>query len=328
MKKRGKKGAIAIHLTFTQLINLILFISVFVVCGLKIQDIRNDTSFEKTHLSTDLGILTDAVYASPEKLAYTYTDNAMEFSVKIDKGLVAVTSSEREAKATLFPYLEDLSVVQASKTDTVTGHFVKQPINFLKTKNSLTLSTEKEIEEIRLECEDALAYNIKLNEYIEDITLDPSYHGAWPGLTGKTKNEAEITHLIANAVLFRYPVEKVKFTRAGPLAYIEKTRIENTKDSFATISILTGNTNQANIYVLKQDLRTKKLACSMLEKLSEVEGISKGSIRTSTDLILRESQSNITIIIEVGDIENYDYSQQQMSAIAGKITEGIQFYNE
>ncbi|MBI5390644.1 hypothetical protein HZB02_04090 [Candidatus Woesearchaeota archaeon] len=108
---RGKRGDVTaeqLFLMFEVLLAIIIFLSLmnFVV------SLKDNTLFEKNYLARDLALLTDTVYAAPEQLSYTYTENVDRFGMNIKDGKVSIFDepewkTDQGRTATFFLYGKD-----------------------------------------------------------------------------------------------------------------------------------------------------------------------------------------------------------------------------
>jgi len=157
MKKRGSSNFLnkkaQINQVYHILFQILIAIIVYWTLQHYIDSVAKDTLFEKSYLSKDLALLTDAIYSGPGEIRYLYTNERAElnkFEFDFNKQKVSVREiGVKEEIPLAFPYGEDLNLQ-------FSGQIISKvnQIAFSKTKNKLEIYPNFKAKVKKLVCPD------------------------------------------------------------------------------------------------------------------------------------------------------------------------------
>lgn len=116
MKKRGINRISLYKKSQTReiyhiLIQVSIAIAIFWILQSYINSVEEDTMFEKSYLSKDLALLTEAIYSAPGNVEYNYSNDKADlsrYSLNFGEQRITIleTGEQKEIKS-FFPYGED-----------------------------------------------------------------------------------------------------------------------------------------------------------------------------------------------------------------------------
>jgi hypothetical protein len=287
-KRFGKKAEIRSILWIIMEICLVAVI--FLAFAIKLSDFKDNLLFDKIYLSKDLGLMVDAIYASPGELSYVYSGKINNYSVSFDGGIVSVFK-EQLADPQKFPYITDSGM----KTDFVYSYLSvinNSDINFKKSGNSLVVSGGNvTFISDTLACSEAL--NTRFIKGIDGIVIDPSYSGTFPG----KDDEANKTWAVAHLILALIVPSPISITRDNNVEASVDSRILRTEGKAFSISLMLHDSADVDILVKDDSLKSKKLACLLINELSKIEGFKRGTIEISGEPMIVNNKADVPVAI-------------------------------
>lgn len=314
-KRFGKKGDIRSILWV--IMELCLVMVIFLAFSVKLSDFKNNLLFDKIYLSKDIGLMADTVYASPGDLSYVYSGRVKNYSVSFDGGVVSVFK-EQIVDPQKFPYVTDSNM----KTDFVYSYLSvinNSDINFKKSGNSLVVigGNVTFVSDV-LGCSEAL--NTRFVKEKEGIVIDPSYSGSFPG----KDFEANKTWILGSAIRALIP-PPVIFTREENAEASVDKRLLATEGRAISISLMLQDSADVDILVKDDSLKSKKLACLLIDGLSSIDGFKRGMIEISQEPMIINSKADVPVAIMFDKNFNFD-DYEKRREFAEKVKSSIEGY--
>jgi len=131
--------------TIWWLINLFFVAIILLALALVLSKKSVSQSLEKKYFSKDVGLVINALYASPNNIVYAYTDNKFDFSADFSENTVTIyTDTPDELVAKKFNFIEDENIEFVYKTinnvqieDATGQEKILLPLGFKKQKKRL-----------------------------------------------------------------------------------------------------------------------------------------------------------------------------------------------
>jgi len=323
IKRVGKRAQM--HPILWVLIELCLVAVIFLAFFTKLADVKNDVLFDKIYLSKDIALLTDAVYASPGDLSYVYGGKVKNFSVSFNNDRISIYQNKL-VNPQVFPYVKD-STIDTKFDYTHLSVFNKTDINFEKLADTLTVTGgKKTFVSDNLGC--AKALTTKFRREKDGVVLDPYYHEPFPGLKLFKTTESNVSWQLANTVLATVASDfPATSTRRGHGEMVKSIRYAETKNKQFSISFMLQDDSSVNIQIKDEGLENKKLACLLINGLSELDGMSKGIISITDDEFVKNNEATVSIMVELP--KDVDYTNRRTREnIGAKIKEALVGYYE
>jgi len=301
-KRFGKKGDI--HSILWIIMEICLVAVIFLAFAAKLSDFKNNLLFDKIYVSKDLALMTDAVYASPGELSYVYSGRIKNYSVSFDGGVVSVFK-EQLADPQKFPYVTDSNL----KTDFIYSYLLvinNSDINFKKSGSSLVVSGGNvTFVSDTLACSEAL--NTKFIKEKEGMVIDPSYSGNFPG----KDFEANKTWILGSAIRALMLPSPAVLTREENVDASVDKRLSATEGKAFSISLMLHDSADVDILVKDDSVKSKKLACLLINKLSEIEGFKRGTIELTQEPIIVNNKADVPLAIRFDKNFNFADSNRR-----------------
>lgn len=348
MKKRGifpnKKAQGDIESYFI-LIKLILAIAAIAAMSAYVYSVASDTFFSKLYLSRDLAFTINTLYIPQGNIYHEYERKSLnKFTIDFLEQKVEIREEDPKKKGLTFDYFyaADLNYT-----------FKKEEI---KEKNKITLQKSSNLFEINTQ----LSKKLKILKCPDITTLDPEWKKKSflidPALGKEGTNEGVILGSIGISLYDKFDNWGTTRDNIGAKDIKEQTRkslskIENLiEQSDIIIGLRMGDyptDNNIKIYVSsigdeKLIKKREKLSCLIINRLfsdKDLDNIFTGGnvIKQNPEHIKEDyakilNNGKISIIIEIGNLQNEKIKDLEstgiISKIADSIYEGIKEYYE
>jgi hypothetical protein len=308
----GKRGQE--HPVLFVIVDLAMISIVAIVFLVQLRDFRDSILFDKIYLSKDIALLSDSVYASPGSLDYVYSGVKDNFSVNLDNGVVSVYYKEL-ADPIKNIYTPDDNV-ETDINYTFLSVINNSNVNFEKSSSSLKISgSNKTFKSDSLACFSALSYYVHPTEF--SVVLDPSYTDSFDS------KFANLSFDLSSFVFASLPAGVSRIvTRDKGVGFFQDERLRKTVGrTFLVSFVVKKDFDKVNVYMRDDNLETKKLACLLMYKLSEM-GMKMGTVGVSDDDFIMHNNANVSVIVEVGDsLDPMGYSE-----FGKKVSDALEAY--
>ncbi|MFH1850358.1 MAG: N-acetylmuramoyl-L-alanine amidase [archaeon] len=293
------------------------------VCGYGllqyVDNMVDDTHFEKTYMSRDLALLTGTILSSPGNIYYAYGADTSPFNVRwADNGVEVYEDGDimRISRT----YLSDSSVALPEIT------VVKNRVGLAK-EGARFLATPSLKRNINLlSCP---GIDTRADTFAMKVAIDPGHGATDPGLINPDLGirEADLMYGIAS-VMTAGPFRQTFMTRGRTEDKTPEERLSLiAADSGLLISLHAGTRRGVIAYIPDRELvQHQKLACNILNSILEEFPDTAVTIAVSDDPLLYRN-SGLAVQLEIGNIIKPGLLENP-NLVARRIIEGIKKHYE
>lgn len=339
MQKRGE----VTHEQLFQIIGITLVLGVVAFMYMYSDFVINDSTFERSMLSRDIGLLSNIILSSPGEIVYNYTAeaNLVDYDFHFEHSQIGI--SEHDMNRYIFKFIFSNNLFE-----TKFGWGQDQMIDY---QDSLSIQKSGQKYYIGPTIEDSQLYvcpfiQTQTNKKLK-ILLDPLLDSDNPGIVNQDINikSYELNNIIIESINFLLqdnPELEIELMHDLTLTgFSLQERQDKILEYQPNITIILNSTsfldstNLAKIYYPSNsqiNLKSLKLSCLIANKFKENLNLTTILIPTDASLnqgilSLLDMSNQPTIFIEIADINSIDNNIfTTHSKISGAITDAIKKY--